>query len=92
MPDAKKCVYRVVNYWDNAKSLDELAKRLKSEIYNSSIMKKERPNIKEKKPKQKLSEEELLKLKQIQESKEDIKNSILFETEALDKKKKEGAR
>ncbi len=34
MPDAKKCVYRVVNYWDNAKSLDELAKRLKSEIYN----------------------------------------------------------
>jgi HTH-type transcriptional regulator/antitoxin HigA len=34
MPDAKKCVYRVVNYWDNAKSIDELAQRLKTEIYN----------------------------------------------------------
>lgn len=34
MPDAKKCVYRVANYWDNAKPLDEIAQRLKSEIYN----------------------------------------------------------
>jgi len=34
MPDAKRCVYRVANYWDNAKSLDEIAKKLKAEIYN----------------------------------------------------------
>jgi transcriptional regulator with XRE-family HTH domain len=34
IPDAKKCVYRVANYWDNAKPLDEIAKKLKSEIYN----------------------------------------------------------
>lgn len=34
IPDAKKCVYRVANYWDSEKSLDEIAQRLKSEIYN----------------------------------------------------------
>jgi HTH-type transcriptional regulator / antitoxin HigA len=34
MPDVKKSVSRVANYWDNAKNLDEIAQRLKSEIYN----------------------------------------------------------
>jgi P63C domain len=47
-------------------------------------MKKQRKTTK----KQKLSEEELKKLKEIEESKEDVKNEILFRTIEEDKKKK----
>lgn len=34
IPDAKRCVYRIANNWDNAKTLDEIANKLKSEVYN----------------------------------------------------------
>lgn len=34
MPDIHKCVYRLANPWENAKTIEEIAKRLKLEIYN----------------------------------------------------------
>jgi hypothetical protein len=34
MPEIKKAVFRVENNWDRDKSIDEIAKKLKLEIYN----------------------------------------------------------
>jgi HTH-type transcriptional regulator / antitoxin HigA len=34
IPDTNKSVFRIANYWDKAKPIDEVAKNLKLEIYN----------------------------------------------------------
>lgn len=34
MPNAKKCVFRLANYWDSVRPIEEIAKKLKNEIYN----------------------------------------------------------